>query len=269
MISISEIQAALPAEWQIGTRLNSGGQGDVFDGSYSEVRAAIKVFHTLDTDKRVNREIALLRTINSDRIVKVLAQTNCVVQGVEIELIAYEFLPMGTIEPLLHSTAPLSNSDDLIAIGTDVAEAVEILWSKRVVHRDIKPGNIMLRSTGRYVLVDFGLAKHLDLSNVTQAGASPGTRGYKSPEQAMGRRFLTSSSDVYSLAITLYHVAAKSHPFGGRQPLPGTPMPPLLGKIRPDLSGDLCDLIMKMLQPIPSSRPRDIYARFCNLKEGM
>lgn len=107
---------------------------------------------------------------------------------------------------------------EIVSIGLQIAEALELARQHGVVHRDIKPGNIMVDAQGRVKVLDFGLAKRLDLapgaSSVTQEGAIVGTPNYLSPELALGRE-VDSRSDIFSLGIVLYELAAGKNPFAG------------------------------------------------------
>ncbi len=268
MPTMQQLSQCLPAGWDLRAEIDSGGQGAVYRGAVNGQDVAIKLFHSLDDDRRVSREVDLLRDVDSPCVVGVRDYAQITVGVVEVEVVAYDYLAGGTLASLLDPTCGDVGVDNVIQIGSDVGEALDEIWHYRVVHRDIKPGNLMIGANGRTVLVDFGLARHLDLSDVTQQGAAPGTRGYKSPEQARGRRSLTKSSDIYSLGVTLYHLLTKQHPFGGRQPNAMTPLPPPPSIVRNDVGDGLSKLIIDMMSPIPSSRPQNIKERFNQLSEG-
>ena len=157
-------------------------------------------------------------------------------------------------------TAP--DKRTIVGIGLNVATAVERLWAKRIVHRDIKPANIVKAATDRFVLVDVGLARHLDRSALTAPGAAPCTPGYASPEQALGRRNLTINSDVFSLGVTLYEIGTGIHPFNRAQNLVGVISPRPIQLIRRDLDGPLAALISQMMAVSPAARPSAIRSRF-------
>lgn len=84
-------------------------------------------------------------------------------------------------------------------IGREIALAIAALWVERLVHRDIKPNNIMFAHNGRAVLIDLGVARHLSLGALTTLGKTWGTDGYMSPEQANALRQLSCKSDIFSL----------------------------------------------------------------------
>ncbi len=110
--------------------------------------------------------------------------------------------------------------EDSVAIITDVAEALAFAHAHGVVHRDIKPDNIMFQS-GRAVLCDFGIARALDEAGgerLTQTGIAVGTPDYMSPEQAAGDQELDGRSDIYSLGCVLYQMLAGTPPYTGVTP---------------------------------------------------
>ncbi len=238
----------------------------MFRGTCDGVEAAIKVFGAGIDTRRIDREIDLLSELKCPYVVRLLRHFTGMLGTEPVRILAYELHGGGDLtRHLAPGAAPLSSSD-LLRIGRHVAEAISTLWSKRIVHRDIKPANIVCAADGRYMLVDVGFARHLDRSDITLAGA-PGTVGFRSPEQARGRKSLTIHSDVFALGVTLFTLACRSHPFGGRDPLLPQPadMTPLLS--RSDLRCEFSKLVQEMLSFAPASRPTDIASRFAALGE--
>lgn len=262
---IDVVRAALPAGYEIIDYLDQGGQGSVFDGRYNGQRAAIKVFNPLAEQERIDREVAALCAIDCDYLVKVRAHTTITILGQAAPVVAYEFLEGGDLRVLMPpAAADLPTQETLRDIGLHVGIAIESLWSAqlgRIVHRDIKPANIICSGT-RSVLVDIGLARHLDLPTITIFGMAVGTLGYMSPEQSVGRRHLTIHSDVFSFGVTLYHLAAGVHPFNGQQAQIGTVTPQPLSLHRPDLAPELCRYVDSMLVTVPHRRPIGLAAVF-------
>lgn len=177
--------------------------------------------------------------------------------GVDMNLVAYELHSGGDLTALLAPGAQPLAEAELAKIGQDIGSAADALWARRIVHRDIKPANIVRASNGTYVLVDVGLARHVDRSGLTGAGLAVGTPGYMSPEQARGRRDLTVHSDAFALGITLYEIAAKVHPFGRDQVriMRGL-VPAELKTHRGDLSDAICRGIHRMMSVRSAARPR-------------
>ena len=112
--------------------------------------------------------------------------------------------------------APLP-PDAVCIIGLQLASALEHAHFHRVVHRDLKPGNVMINSWGEVKLMDFGIAQQEDLDRLTRTGMAVGTPSYMSPEQVMGG-LVDARSDIYSLGVMLYEALAGKRPFTGANP---------------------------------------------------
>jgi serine/threonine-protein kinase len=177
-------------------------------------------------------------------------------------MVAYEFIDGGDLRAMIADPQRIATGETIRQIGEQVGGAVEVLWSRRVVHRDIKPENVVRSHDGSYLLVDVGFAQHLDLTTMTAPWGQPGTMGYRSPEQCGGRRRLTIHSDVFSLGVTLYEVAAKVHPWSHNQAVMGRVSAPPLGGHRGDLDPRLVRLVHEMIQGRPGQRPADPGMRF-------
>ena len=106
---------------------------------------------------------------------------------------------------------------DVAAIGVELLDALAFAHSQGIVHRDVKPQNVMLDADGHVKVMDFGIARLLDADTLTQDGDVIGTVAYMSPEQAAGRR-VGPPSDVYSAGMVLYELLAGEHPLRGQTP---------------------------------------------------
>ena len=267
-ITLSDVQKCLPSNCQVEAFLSSGGQGAVFKGTFDGAPAAIKLINPAGTEKkRIDRETQFLQSLSHPNIVKVLGHREVNLAGQQVQLLVYEFLNGGDILPRI-GAIPLPENAEIVRLGLDISSAIEKIWSakERVVHRDIKPANIMVGNQGQYVLVDFGFARHIDLSDMTVMG-SPGTRGFSSPEQAAGRKNLTYKSDLFSLGITLFLFATGKHPFGFNQPSAESAVSENIATLRPDLEPRLSQLILRMLKPSPAERPAHVVLEFELLEE--
>lgn len=262
--TIDRLRSVLPTGVTVSGPLGGGGQGTVFRGVCDGTNAAVKVFKPNADTRRVDREIELLSELTCPYVVRLLRHLSATLDNDPVRILAYELHDGGDLNQHLLQAAPAVSPSALIKIGTEVATAINTLWSKRIVHRDIKPANIVRAADGRYVLVDVGFARHLDRSDLTIGGA-PGTPGFRSPEQARGRKALTIHSDVFSLGVTLYALASKAHPFGGRDL--GMPVPVNLAPLtaRGDLPAGFVKIVEQMLDFTPAKRPTDAAARLAAL----
>jgi eukaryotic-like serine/threonine-protein kinase len=145
-------------------------------------------------------------------------------------------------------------------IGADLCEALDHAHERSVVHRDIKPQNVLVTDGGEpsAKLMDFGVARLADAAALTAPGDVVGTLAYMAPEQAEGRQ-AGPEADVYSLALMLYESWSGEHPTRRSTPAAtaraiGARMRPLR-RLRPDLPRELCETVDACLQPRPDRRP--------------
>ncbi len=121
-------------------------------------------------------------------------------------------------EPRLGLPAAASPMAEVAEIVAQAAEALAAAHEQGVVHRDVKPHNILLQHDGRVRVVDFGLAKDLERGSVSRSGDVAGTPHYMSPEQALGRRDVDGRTDVFALGVVLYELMTLALPFDGDSP---------------------------------------------------
>ena len=216
---------------------------------------AVKVLRPDTTESmnarlRLAREVETMRRVRSPFVAEVL---DADVTG-EFPYIVTRYVPGPTLEAMVRSRGPLSGSGlRLLAYGT--AEALTAIHAAGVVHRDLKPGNVML-TDDRPVVIDFGIAQSPDATRLTQDGLVMGTPGYLAPEVIEGRPS-SPASDVHSWAATLAFAATGRAPFGGG----GDSYQTIFYRIisgRPDLSGvpaPLVPLLSAALASDPARRP--------------
>ena len=148
---------------------------------------------------------------------------------------------------------------EALDIIRDVASALAVAHRKNIVHRDIKPENIMINSNGEIKLMDFGLARVLDVaSNLSRTGDILGTPYYLSPEQAQGQK-VDGRADIYSLGVTLYYMLSGKKPFEGDTTLAIilkhiNEKPPLITQTNPEIPECVSNVINKMLEKNPDKR---------------
>lgn len=256
------VRTALP-EFEIERAVGDGGQGTVFLGRWNGAPVVLKLFEP-DDPRRVDREVKFLSSHTCPNLVQAHGRRDIELGGLQIPVVIYEYLPGGDLGPLMTPAAPRVEANVLREIGISVATAIEALWRARIVHRDIKPKNIVRAADGRFVLVDLGFALHLERSGITTIGIGLGTRGFMSPEQLRGRRDLTLRSDIFSLGVTLYALASRRLPYATPSDLFSPRPAASLSAIRADLPRSLCQAIECCLQKPVVRRPIDVVSLFLN-----
>lgn len=196
-------------------QLGSGGMGHVYEAWDRELHEAValkvlrrEVANDPDADARFKNELTLARHITHKNVVRIhdLGQVDDV-RFISMALIdGVDLSAMFKRERLPHDRA--------LSIARQLCEGLAAAHEAGVVHRDLKPGNVMLDRTGRIYLLDFGLARSGDRAQVTQMGAVVGTVDYFAPEQAMGGT-ADHRSDIYALGLILYELFTGVRPFRG------------------------------------------------------
>jgi len=214
----ADVEAALNRRYIVGHEIAVGGQGAVFkatrlalpDGTDAYDVVALKLNLYRSQDIRVEREITAMQNITHATLAKLIEHGHCEVAGRHLRYVAYEFIDGETLAEKLKG-GPLLESEVLV-IGRDISAAIAEIWSRQIVHGDIKPSNIMMRESGGAVLIDLGAARHLAQEDTPAAQKPFGTRGYFSPEQAREVRALTCASDVFSLGVVMLQCLMGRHP---------------------------------------------------------
>lgn len=175
---------------------------------------AIKVLRTgplasaeAGEEERFERERELLIHIRHAAIVDIYDWGH----GDNFRYIVTEYFPSGSLELRIRNLMTVKDSVDIFL---QIAGALVAVHSAGLCHRDLKPANVMMRQDGRIVLIDFGLAKHMDSGSLTHAGEVRGSPYYISPEQAQGAA-VDQRSDLYSLGVIFYEMLTGKRPFLG------------------------------------------------------
>ena len=163
----------------------------------------------------------------------------------------------------LDQLAERLDDGDVAAVGVELLDALAYAHSQGIIHRDVKPQNVMLGDDGHVKVMDFGIAHLMDADTLTGDGDLIGTIAYMSPEQAQGKR-VQPASDVYSAGMVLYELLAGAHPLRGDTPAEtysnvAAARLPSLAELRPDLPEDLITLIDAACAPRPAERPTPAY----------
>ena len=213
---LQRVRAATADEYQIEREIGRGGMAAVFLARDIALqrRVAIKVMlpDLINVQGLQDRFVIEARTaahLDHPGIVTVYA----VKQREGLLYIVMKYIEGHTLEAVLRSQGQIDPTA-VALIGSRVAEALSFAHGEGVVHRDVKPSNIMLDARGRPVVTDFGIARATTAQAITVAGSMIGTPTHMSPEQCRGEP-ATASSDQYALGITLYEMLTGRPPFTG------------------------------------------------------
>jgi serine/threonine protein kinase len=260
------------SHYRITAKLGAGGMGEVFlaEDTRLERKAAIK-FLPAEMAKDPERR---QRFLKEARAASALSHPNvCVVYDVGetddgLPFIALEFIEGGSLDHVLEKKGRLT-IPQIVDLGVQVADALDAAHTRRIVHRDIKPANISLNERGQVKVLDFGLAKRLEMESgdalgttammqQTQEGLVVGTPRYMSPEQALGKP-VDHRSDLFSLGVVLYELLTGQAPFGGQNFAEilnniVNSQPTAIARLNYDTPAELERVTLKCLQKQPDRR---------------
>ncbi len=208
------INRLFSGKYQVQQEIAKGGMGVVYKGVHTALNrpVAIKVIDSKfssDTAflNRFQREARTMARLNHENIISVFD----VAEDHGDYYIVMEYFPGRDIKSIILERSQIPPRETLL-IAAQIANALAYAHEKGVIHRDIKPGNIMMDETGRVKLIDFGIAAAADEASVTQTGSMIGTPQYMSPEQARGDKGIDGRTDLYSMGMVLYEmVTGKTH----------------------------------------------------------
>ena len=216
--------------------------------------------------ERFRREARSAASLNHPSIVQVYDQGRAHEDGTYY--IAMEYVPGGTLKERIKREGPLDHRE-AAGIAVRVAEALQTAHGRGIVHRDIKPQNVLLTSSGEAKVADFGIAWAASSKTITETNLVLGTSAYMSPEQVRGER-VGPASDLYSLGVVLYEMLTGEQPFRADDPI-ATAMKhleepvPHPGRANPAVPGGLDALVVKLL----AKNPEDRYASAAALAEDL
>ena len=250
--------------------LGSGGMARVFLGrdEVLDRPVAVKLLNPVhggtDIGDRFEREGRTAARLAHPNVVQVYDAGEAEFNGRETSYIVMEYVPGGDLKGLIDERGKLPGPE-LARLGDEICAGLAHAHERGVIHRDIKPHNILLDENGHAKVTDFGIARALDTTQATRTGSFLGTALYSSPEQLQGQK-VTPKSDVYSLGTTLYQAAAGESPFAGSTPIEiasqhvsKIPAPPR--ERGADVSENLEALILGCLAKNPEDRPTAEEAR--------
>src|SRR3954469_15962503 len=266
METTDELPATVAAElvlgrYRLGRRLGAGGFGTVYEATDDRLRRAVAVKVIPHEDGRPDSGRAQREALAAGRLdhpgVVTMFDAG---EDARARYLVSELVHGQTVDRL--SAEGLLSDRDVLRIGLALAGALEHAHSRGVVHRDVKPQNVIVPDAPRSAaavakLADFGVAHLAGDEPLTRTGDVVGTLAYMAPEQAAGRR-VDERADLYSLALVLYEALAGHNPVRAGSPAAtarrvGTGLPPLR-KARRDLPAALCLALDRPLAPDPEAR---------------
>jgi eukaryotic-like serine/threonine-protein kinase len=247
--------------YELEELVEHGGMSSVYRGHdrLLERTVALKVLHPHFGDddeyvERFRREARAVAQLSHPNIVTVIDRGASDGQ----QFIVFEYVDGENLKQLIERTGPLPVRR-VVELGIQIADALAYAHGHGLVHRDVKPQNILIDPAGDAKVTDFGIVRSLDVERgVTQTGTVLGTSNYLSPEQAAGEP-VTPQSDVYSLGVVLYELLTGDVPFRGENLVVVamkhvTEHPPSLVEQRPDIPFRLALAVEHALEKEPARR---------------
>ncbi|MFQ5613793.1 MAG: protein kinase [Anaerolineae bacterium] len=246
-------------QYRIVEQIGQGGMATVFKAYQAALDryVAVKVLppyyaHEAGFSERFTREAKAIAQLDHPHILPVYDFG----QEEGFSYLVMKYVPAGTLKSKLGAPLPL---EEMVTIIEDIAGALDHAHQRGVIHRDVKPGNVLVDQTGWLYLTDFGLAKIAEGSiQLTGSGVGLGTPAYTSPEQGQGQK-VDHTTDIYSLGVVLYQFTTGRLPFEAETPFAivlmhiADPLP-MPRSINPDLPEDVERVILKAMAKAPEER---------------
>ena len=211
---------SLGGRYRLDERIAGGGMGDVWRGTDEVLgrTVAVKILLPALLDEpgfaeRFRGEARTMATVNHPGVVDVYDYGS----DQQLAFLVMEYVEGDALSRTLSRVGRLTPARTM-ALVAQAADALQAAHANGIVHRDVKPGNLLVRPNGTLVLTDFGIARSALVGQLTVAGAVLGTASYISPEQAAGAT-ATAASDVYALGVVAYQCLSGHRPFDGATPL--------------------------------------------------
>jgi len=244
---------------RIISKLGEGGFKHAYEAIGDRGVVAFKLIKSHQDRERTLRELMAAARFSSPHFPRIFDYGEARVETDDVVFIVEEFIRGESLRARLNK-GPLTETD-AVRIGGELLDALGEVAAERLVHRDVKPENIMLAADGRVILLDFGIARHLSLTSLTQDAAmfGPLTPGYGAPEQIRNeKRAISPRTDTFAWGIVMYEMLAGQNPFTQGCATSSEAMARTLNYQPPKLaacSPDVAQAIDWCLQKSPHRRP--------------
>jgi eukaryotic-like serine/threonine-protein kinase len=266
----------LSGRYRLESKLGSGGMSTVYLARDETLErwVAAKVLHREISDQpdqieRFRREARSVAQVSHPNVVAVIDAG----EDGGRPYIVFEYIDGETLKARIDHHERGLPLDEAAAYGIEVGRGLAAAHARRLVHRDVKPQNVLIDSDGRAKVTDFGIARELEQDGLTKTGRVLGTTDYVSPEQAMGQP-VDARSDIYSLGILLYEMLTGEVPFKADN-LVGVAMKhvnekvPDVQKRRRDVSSALAAVVERATEKKPEKRYQDMNAMLADLENAL
>ena len=273
--SAQMIGTVLSGRYRLKAKLGSGGMSTVYLASDETLDrpVAAKVMHRemseqADQLERFRREARAVAKLSHPNVVAVIDAG----ESGGHPYIVFEYVEGENLKQRINRLGPL-DPQEALAYAIEVARGLSVAHARKLVHRDIKPQNVLIDAEGRAKVTDFGIARQLEQSGVTDTGRVLGTTDYVSPEQAMGHG-VDPRSDIYSLGVVLYEMLTGEVPFSADTQV-GVAMKhvneelPDVQRRRPELSAAAALTIERATTKDPATRYASVAAMIDDLETAL
>ncbi|MFA9400054.1 MAG: protein kinase, partial [Acidobacteriota bacterium] len=255
------IGTVLSDRYRLEAKLGSGGMSTVYlaRDEVLDRPVAVKLMHgemTSQPDQleRFNQEARAVAKLSNPNVVAVIDAG----EDGGRPYIVLEYVQGETLKQRISRVGAL-DATEALAYGLEVAQGLSVAHEREMVHRDVKPQNVLIDSTGRAKLTDFGISRQLNEEGVTEAGRVLGTTDYVAPEQAMGKE-VDPRSDIYSLGIVVYEMLTGDVPFSAENQI-GVAMKHVNDEL-PDIQqkrADISSASARVVERATTKNPDDRY----------
>jgi eukaryotic-like serine/threonine-protein kinase len=269
------VGAVLSGRYRLESKLGSGGMSTVYLARDETLErwVAVKVLHREISDQpdqleRFRREARAVAQLSHPNVVAVIDAG----EDGGYPYIVFEYVPGETLKARIDSVGRLP-LDEAAAYAIEIGRGLAAAHAQKLIHRDVKPQNVLIDAEGRAKVTDFGIARSLESDGLTKTGRVLGTTDYVSPEQAMGHD-VDARSDIYSLGVLLYEMLTGEPPFKAEtvvgvamkhvnEPMPDTQVH------RSDASAALARVVENATSKDPGKRYRNMNEMLAELEAAL